>query len=123
MVAALPRYLAIAIMASMKDGIYRVDFKVGDPTAKGIAMLSGGVFKGVDQTRAYAGQLIGKDAKISGLIEFVKFAQLEHEDVSMGGGKLFIEGREEEGAFEAIGRYEADPGSDLRILGTWVSEL
>jgi hypothetical protein len=119
----LPWSLAIERMAGMKDGIYRVDFKVGDPTAKGIAMLSGGVLKGVDQTRAYAGQLIGEDAKISGFIEFAKFAQLEHEHFSMGGGKLLIEGREEEDAFEAIARYEADPSSDLRILGTWVSEL
>jgi hypothetical protein len=31
----------------MKDGIYRVDFGSGRPEGKGIAMLSGGVFKGL----------------------------------------------------------------------------
>ena len=85
----------------MKDGIYRVDFNVANESAKGIAMLSNGVFKGVDQTHVYSGTFASKDGKISGKMTSIKYPSLEHDYVSIKGGEFVVTGKEEEGAFEA----------------------
>jgi hypothetical protein len=107
----------------MKDGIYRVDFNVANERAKGIAMLSNGVFKGVDQTHVYSGTLASKDGKISGKMTSINYTSLEHDYVSIKGGEIVFTGKEEEGAFEADARYEAEPTSKFEMFGTWISEF
>jgi hypothetical protein len=107
----------------MKDGIYRVDFNVANESARGIAMLRNGVFKGIDQTHVYSGTFASKDGQISGKMTSIEYASLGRDYVSIKGGEFIVTGKEEEGAFEADARYEAEPTGKFEMFGTWISEF
>jgi hypothetical protein len=49
----------------MRNGIYRVDFQPEQDAGKGIARISNGDFRGVDQTHVYFGKIEGQHASLT----------------------------------------------------------
>jgi hypothetical protein len=52
----------------MNDGIYRVDFQSEKDAGKGIARVSNGDFRGIDQTHVYFGKVEGQGASLTMLM-------------------------------------------------------
>jgi hypothetical protein len=105
----------------MRDGIYKVDFRSGRPEGRGVAMLSGGVFRGIDQKCVYFGELEILNGRANGLIECQQYKR--ERGMSVRSGKLKLEAVEANDGFKGFTESEADSGSRQGVFATWIDEL
>ena len=108
----------------MKDGIYRVDFSSGRPEGKGIAMLRGGIFKGIDQDHGCTGPLEATEGWVSGHITFRGYSsqtlRQKQASFSIRSETVLLRGTENSDGFEIGGASEADPECNTKseLLGS-----
>ena len=113
-----------SILEPMRDGIYKVDFKVGRPEGHGIAMVRNGVFRGIDQTHVYVGQFDKRGEKLSGRIAVTMYTSPRAPAVFyMSDYTLKLNGEESETGFVLSGHSEADARSRHECKGKWIAEL
>jgi hypothetical protein len=83
-------------------------------------MLSGGVFRGVDQKRVYFGKLETLNGRASGRIEFQQY--MSQTGMSVRSGTLKLDAIETDDGFKGFTESEADSGARQGVLATWIAE-
>ena len=114
----------------MRGGIYRVDFKSGQPEGDGIAVVRKGVLRGLDQECVYSGVFTAtEDGRISCRVQSERHPAYGRQSVGiqaisvMTTAILKLVGTETENGFRLSGESETDPRSLYVIRGTLVAEL
>jgi len=105
----------------MRDGIYRVDFISGRPETYGIAMLRGGLFKGIDEGRGFTGNLEVTEGAVRGKITF-RDAQVQP-SFSVAADDVEFKGIETPDGFEISGMSEREARKEYKLRATWIAEL
>jgi hypothetical protein len=117
-------------LADMRDGIYRVDFKSGQPEGDGIAVVPKGVLRGLDQECVYSGVFTATgDGRIACRLQSEPHPRYGRQSVgmqatlAMTSAILKLVGTETRNGFQLFGESEADPRSRYAIRGTLIAEL
>ena len=111
----------------MNDGIYRVDFQPQKDAGKGIARVSNGDFRGVDQTHVYFGKIEGQCASLTVLTyRHASTAAPAGSGIkapySTNGAPILLNVRETENGFDLYERSNAQPGP-YEFTGVWIADL
>ena len=114
----------------MRDGIYRVDFKSGQPEGDSIAVVRKGVLRGLDQECVYSGVFTATgDGRIACRLQSERHPTYGRQSVGMQATSamtsaiLKLVGTETENGFQLSGESEADPRSRYGIRSTLIAEL
>jgi hypothetical protein len=113
----------------MRDGIYKVDFRSGRPEGNGIAMISNGVFRGLDQTHVYCREFTARQGRVNIRVQTSQYSTPvqgpAHMPTAASGARapLRLAGRETEDGFELSGESEASSGGRYEFEGKWIAEL
>jgi hypothetical protein len=98
---------------AMNDGIYRVDFQPQKDAGKGIARVSNGDFRGVDQTHVYFGKIEGQRASLT-VLTYGHASTAAGSGIkapfSTNGAPILLNVRETENGFDLYGQSNAQPG-------------
>ena len=111
----------------MNDGIYRVDFQPQKDAGKGIARVSNGDFRGVDQTHVYFGKIEGQRASLTVLTYgHASTAAPAGSGIkapySTNGAPILLNVRETENGFDLYGQSNAQLGP-YQFTGERVADL
>jgi hypothetical protein len=114
----------------MRGGIYRVDFKSGQPAGDGIAVISKGVLRGLDQECVYSGTFTSTgDGRIACRVQSERHPTYGRRSAGMQANStmtraiLKLVGTETENGFQLFGESDAHSGSKYAMRGTLVAQL
>ena len=117
----------------MRDGIYRVDFKPGRPEGNGIAMISDGTFKGLDQSHFYFGSIEDQGGNLIARLNMSIYEPSTSGAPPASGMKeaagmkeapvLKLNGKETREGFILSGESAAELRSHYEFKGTWIYRI